>query len=90
MENRQQERRSKSLFSNDEARLIKGMINDEITAFRQSVLLGDQGICAMQHGNLKLMIEKAVRDALNEYQKRIIVGVALLVTVEIVLRVFGK
>jgi len=66
------ERNDKSIFNEDEHRLIKYIVHEEVNKFKETVILGERGICAMQHSTINVVIDNTVRKALQEYQDGII------------------
>ena len=79
----------KQIFTKDQHHLIQFIVHEEINKFKETVILGERGICAMQHSNINLVIDNTVRKVLQEYQdginKKLLFGFIAVVTVQVVL-----
>lgn len=82
--------KKESLFTTDEIAIIDGKIHQTLNKFKDTSLMGETGLCSLQHEIIASRIEKVVRSAASEQNKRILVGILVIVATQILLHYLIK
>lgn len=84
------ERESKSLFTSDEMSIIEGKIHQHLNKFKETSLMGETGICSLQHEIIASRVETAINSSTASQNKRILIGILIIVATQIILHFLVK
>ena len=84
------EQNNGSLFTADEMSIIEGKIHQHLNRFKETSLMGETGLCGLQHEVIAARIEKVIDAATTAQNKRIVVGILIIVITQVILHYLIK